>query len=184
MSRHDAEFTDYIQTRLPWLRRIAYLLCQDWHRGDDLVQAAVTVIYLRWPRIRRLERTDAYVRTILVRKFLGERRSGWARRVSLPGEVPEAAAPAGDIDGALDLRRAVAGLPPRQRAALVLRFYCDLNVHQTAEVLGCSPGTVKSQTSKALDTLRETLARPGSGLAARGGQSRTGSATGRGHDHG
>jgi DNA-directed RNA polymerase specialized sigma24 family protein len=116
MSRHDAEFTEYLNVRLPWLRRVAYLLCQDWPLADDLVQAAVTRMYLRWSRIRGLEHVDAYARVVLVREFLGQRRSAWARRVSLPGEVPEAAVREDDADLVVDMRRALAGLPPGQRA--------------------------------------------------------------------
>ena len=157
-ARHDDEFTDYVSARMQPLRRLAYLLCQDWQRADDLVQAAITRLYVHWGRARELEHTDAYARSILVREFLSERRSGWARRVRLGAEPRERAALAGDLDGALDLRAALAGLPPRQRATLVLRFYCDLNVDQAARLLGCSPGTVKSQTSKGLDSLRRVLA--------------------------
>ena len=88
-----------------------------------------------------------------MREFLHERRSTWRRLVALTG-APETAARQGDHDSSLDLRTAVGGLPPRQRAVLVLRFYCDLNVYQTAEALGCTPGTVKSQAAKALASLR------------------------------
>lgn len=157
-ARHDEEFTGYVSARMLPLRRLAYLLCQDWQRADDLVQTAITRLYVHWGRARALEHTDAYVRSILVREFLSERRSGWARRVTLGGEPREAAARAADLDSALDLRAALAGLPPRQRATLVLRFYCDLNVDQAARLLGCSPGTVKSQTAKGLGSLRRALA--------------------------
>jgi DNA-directed RNA polymerase specialized sigma24 family protein len=82
-----------------------------------------------------------------VREFLSEQRSGWARRVSLAGEVPDrAAAAASDHAAVLDVRSALGALPPGQRATLVLRFYCDLSVGQAAEALGCSEGTVKSHT--------------------------------------
>ena len=94
---------------------------------------------------------------MLVREFIHERRSSWARRVSLSGGVADTPAATVDHDAALDLRAAVAALPARQRATLVLRFYCDLNVDQSAEILGCSPGTVKSQTARALETVRRAL---------------------------
>jgi RNA polymerase sigma-70 factor (sigma-E family) len=162
MMRRDDEFAEYVGARLPSLRRFAYLLCQDWHRADDLVQAAITKLYLHWARARSVDNTDAYARAIVVREFLSERRTGWARLVSLRAGLPEAAASARDLDGALDVRAALAVLPPRQRATLVLRFYSDLSVDQTADVLGCSPGTVKSQTAKALATLRQVL-EPGTG---------------------
>jgi RNA polymerase sigma-70 factor (sigma-E family) len=153
----DAEFTEYVSARLPSLRRLAMLLCQDWQRADDLVQAAITKLYVHWGRARRADHVDAYARAVLVHEFVHERRSGWARRVSLTGTVTEPAAAAVDHDAVLDLRTALAALPARQRATVVLRFYCDLNVDQSAELLGCSAGTVKSQTAKALGTLRRAL---------------------------
>jgi RNA polymerase sigma-70 factor (sigma-E family) len=156
MPGRDDEFADYLAARLPSLRRLAFLLCQDWHRADDLAQAAAIRAYTHWARARRAGNTDAYVNAILVREFLHERRSGWARRVSLT-DPPDVVASQADHDSSLDLRSAVAALPPRQRAVLVLRFYCDLNVYQTAEALGCTPGTVKSQTAKALEALRRAM---------------------------
>lgn len=141
----------------PALRRLALLLCQDWHRADDLAQSALIKAYVHWSKAASADNTDGYVNAILVREFLHERRSSWARRVSLTGDAPETAARSVDHEGHLDLQAAVAALPPRQRAVLVLRFYCDLNVYQSAQVLGCSPGTVKSQTAKALDSLRRAL---------------------------
>jgi RNA polymerase sigma-70 factor (sigma-E family) len=155
-SRHDGEFADYMTARLPALRRLAFLLCQDWHRADDLAQAAAIKAYTHWARAARADNTDAYVNAILVREFLHERRSAWTRRVSLT-EPPETPAIQTDHDVSLDLQSAVLALPPRQRAVLVLRFYCDLNTFQTAEALGCTPGTVKSQTAKALDSLRRVM---------------------------
>jgi RNA polymerase sigma-70 factor (sigma-E family) len=162
-SRYDEEFAEYMTARLPALRRLAFVLCQDRHRADDLAQAAAIKAYTHWARAARADNTDAYVNAILVREFLHERRSAWSRLVSLT-DAPETAARQGDHDSSLDLQTAVGALPPRQRAVLVLRFYCDLNIYQTAEALGCTPGTVKSQTSKALDSLRRAM-----GSAADGG---------------
>jgi RNA polymerase sigma-70 factor (sigma-E family) len=155
--RRDAEFTEYVAARLPSLRRVAYLLCRDWSHADDLVQCAITKLYVHWSRARALEHTDSYARTVLVREFLSERRSGWARRVSVGALLPDVAAAGADHDAALDVRSALAGLPARQRATLVLRFYCDFSVDQSAQALGCSSGTVKSQTAKGLDSLRRAL---------------------------
>jgi RNA polymerase sigma-70 factor (sigma-E family) len=164
----DAEYTRYVSARLPSLRRLALLLCQDSQRADDLAQITITKLYVHWGRASAAEHTDAYARAILVREFAHERRSAWARRVRLNGEVTDRPAAAADHDAALDLRTAVAGLPPRQRAALVLRFYCDLNVDQSAQLLGCSPGTIKSQTAKALHALRGALEpRPPAGVEGR-----------------
>jgi RNA polymerase sigma-70 factor (sigma-E family) len=155
-SRHDGEFADYMTARLPALRRLAFLLCQDWHRADDIAQSAAITAYTHWARAARADNTDAYVNAILVREFLHERRSAWSRLVNLT-DAPEAMARLADHDSSLDLQAAVVKLPPRQRAVLVLRFYSDLNVYQTAEALGCAPGTVKSQTAKALDSLRRAM---------------------------
>ncbi len=162
----DEEFTEYVAARLTALRRVAYLLCWDWDRADDLVQGAITKMYVHWGRVRAVDHADSYAKAILVREFLSERRSGWARRVVVGAEVPDAPAVASDHDSALDVRSALAGLPPGQRATLVLRFYCDLNVDQSARILGCSAGTVKSQTAKGLDSLRRAL-EPGSWPGAR-----------------
>jgi RNA polymerase sigma-70 factor (sigma-E family) len=156
-STREAEFTDYVQARLPWLRRVAYLLCQDWQSADDLVQAGITRLYVNWGRARGAASIDAYARTVLVRTFLAERRSAWARRVTLSAACPDLPGAVTDHDSRLDVRAALAGLPPRQRATLVLRFYCDLPVEETAKELGCTTGTVKSQTAKGLSALRRAL---------------------------
>ena len=150
-------------------RRVAYLLCQDWNRADDLVQCAITKLYVRWSLVRSADHIDAYARVVLVREFLRERQSGWSQRVVLDGQLLDVPGRNTDHDSALDLRSALAALPPRQRATLVLRFYCDLSVEQTARVLGCSPGTVKSQAAKGLRSLRQLLQpgpRPSPGKAS------------------
>jgi RNA polymerase sigma-70 factor (sigma-E family) len=155
--KRDADYTEYVEFRLPALRRLALLLCQDRHRADDLVQQAVIRVYMHWGKASAADNTDAYVNAILVREFLHERRSGWTRRVSVTNELPDEPILTADRDGLMDLQAAVATLPPGQRAVLVLRYYCDLNVDQTAAALGCSTGTVKSQTAKAIAALRGRL---------------------------
>jgi RNA polymerase sigma-70 factor (sigma-E family) len=157
VSGREADYVAYVEGRQASLRRLAYLLCRDWHSADDLVQVTVTRLFTHWPRASRMDNIDAYVRTILVRAFLAERRSPWFRRVLLPGVPADRAATCADPDAVLDVREALAAIPPRQRATLVLRFYCDLDVEQAAIMLGCSPGTVKSQTSKGLAALRRML---------------------------
>ena len=153
----DAEYCEYVAARLSSLRRLAVVLCDDPQRADDLLQAALTKLYVHWGRARAADHPDAYARTVLVHEFIHERRSPWVKRVSLVSRINDAPAPMVDHDVALDLRAAVAALPARQRATLVLRFYCDLNVDQCAAALGCSPGTVKSQTARALATVRRAL---------------------------
>ncbi|MFI6788015.1 SigE family RNA polymerase sigma factor [Nonomuraea sp. NPDC050383] len=161
----DEEFTVYVTGRLSWLRKIAYPLCQDWHRADDLVQTAITRLYVKWRQARAADDLDAYVRVILIRVFLAEQRRGWFSRVRLTSALPHQQLEDGDRDMAMDIHRALAAIPPRQRATLVLRFHCDLSVEQTAQALGCSTGTVKSQTARGLTTLRAMLGEPQSRLA-------------------
>ena len=153
----DAEYTEYVQSRMQWLRRVAYLLCQDWQGADDFVQATITSLYTHWGKARDATSIDAYVRTMLVRSFLAERRSAWARRVVLAFEEFDAPDRVADHDARLDVQAALTALPPRQRATLVLRYYCDLSVEDTARELGCAVGTVKSQTAKGLEALRRAL---------------------------
>jgi RNA polymerase sigma-70 factor (sigma-E family) len=144
---------------MPALRSSAYLLCGDWHRGDDLVQKVLETLYVHWQKACRADNIDAYVQTMLVNRFLEERRSGWARRVRLGSAdaMPEPSIVEPDPALRLDIRTALAALPARQRAVVVLRFLHDLSVEQTAEALGCGAGTVKSQTSRALAALRPLL---------------------------
>jgi RNA polymerase sigma-70 factor (sigma-E family) len=157
-SNRDEDYTAYVSARLQWLRKVAYLLCQDLDRADDLVQTTITKLYVQWKRVSVVENLDGYTRTVLVRVFLAEQRTAWWKRVTLVHSAPETITPATDPDLGIDLRAALAALPPRQRAAVVLRFYCDLSVEHTAKALNCSPGTVKSQTSRGLAFLRSELA--------------------------
>jgi RNA polymerase sigma-70 factor (sigma-E family) len=158
VSEPDEAYREYVQAHLPALQRLAYLLCQDRHRADDLVQDALIKLYLKWDRAHAASNPSAYARTTLVRTFLSERRTNWARRIVLVDRLPdEAAAADPDAATALDVRQALAGLPPRQRAVIALRYYSDLSVEETGEALGCATGTVKSQTAKGLASLRRAL---------------------------
>jgi RNA polymerase sigma-70 factor (sigma-E family) len=161
-----AEYVAYVEGRLTWLRRVAFLLCRDEHAADDLTQVTVTKLFAYWPRARRADSLDGYVRTIMVRAFLREKGSGWGRRVVLSSALPDMAARGADWEAALDVRDALLAVPARQRATLVLRFYCDLDVEQAAAALGCSAGTVKSQTSKGLANMRRLLEPSGASRAA------------------
>lgn len=157
MGERDHDYTTYVTAQLPWLRKLAYLLTQDWHRADDVVQTAITQLYRHWHRVSRMDNPDGYARTVLVRAFLGERRR-WGSRVRLTADPPDVPAGAEDQASRIAVRTALASVPPRQQATLVLRYYCDLSVEQVAQVLRCSPGTVKSQTARGLDALRRALA--------------------------
>jgi RNA polymerase sigma-70 factor (sigma-E family) len=160
----DAEFTEYARARAPWLRKVAYLLCGDWHRADDLVQASMLKLYTGWHRAGQVENVDGYARRTLINMFLAEQRGPWWQRVVNHDREPDPEVLADprpqtalDLDATLDLRAALAALPPKQRAAVVLRYYCDLSVDQTAEILRCSTGNVKSQSSRGLRSLRLRL---------------------------
>jgi RNA polymerase sigma-70 factor (sigma-E family) len=163
LRKREAEFGEYVAARADGLVRFAYLLCGDWHRAEDTVQRALTKLYLAWKRLDHTDAIDAYVRTIVVRVLADESRLARYRRERLGGAMPEPV-PTLDQSGRADERVAILAalrrVPPRQRAALVLRYWEGLSVEQAAYVLGCSPGTVKSQTSRGLETLRRLLADP------------------------
>lgn len=151
-------FREFVVSRLDALRRTAYLLCRDWHTADDLVSTAAVKLYRHWGRVREVENLDGYVRRVLLRCWLDEQRRPW-RRERVTDVVPDRPQPPEDVPGRLAVLDLLARLPARKRAILVLRFYCDLSVEETAEVLGCATGTVKSQTTRGLDLLRTALAR-------------------------
>jgi RNA polymerase sigma-70 factor (sigma-E family) len=158
---HDGEYAEYVSARFSRLHRAAHLLCGDPHRADDLVQATLLSLYLHWKRAAAAENLDAYVHRIMVRRLVDERRRSWSR-VLLAGEPPEQSVPVDDSADERDaMLRALRRLPRRQRAAIVLRYYADLSVEATAQALGCSVGTVKSQCSRGLASLREALAGTG-----------------------
>lgn len=156
----EEQYTEYVTARLPTLRRVAYLLCGDTHRADDIVQNAITRLYVHWRKARAADNLDAYVRTIVVRTFLNEQRTGWFSRTRVVGELPDAPYPAPDVETSHVLRAALRRVPPKQRAVLVLRFLYDMPVAEVASVLGCSTGNVKSQTSHGLAALRKQLGDP------------------------
>ncbi|MGY2875143.1 RNA polymerase sigma-70 factor (sigma-E family) [Marmoricola sp. URHA0025 HA25] len=151
-SRHDAErtsFEKYVAERRPALVRTAYLLCGDVHLAEDLVQSALVKAVAHWRRIG--DHPEPWLRKVIVNDHI----SRWRRhkgREQLTDRVPETQAPSGGHD--LDLAAALARLAPRQRAVIVLRYYEDLTERETAQVLGISVGTVKSQHRDALGRLR------------------------------
>jgi len=161
--REEQEFTTYFAARHDAVRRTAYLICGDWHRADDLAQTAFVALHRRWRKIRNRGALDAYLRRTLVRAAIDESRRPW-RRERFVAEFPEgraAGAQRDTVGDAVATRSAlVDGLqqvPPRQRAVLVLRFLEGQSVADVATTLGCSEGTVKSQTARGLDTLRVAL---------------------------
>jgi RNA polymerase sigma-70 factor (sigma-E family) len=163
----EAEFREFVTARWHALLRTAYLLTGDHGRAEDLLQTALMRTHRNWRRIERTDAPEVYVRRILVNVS----NSWWRRRLSRPYELLTHAPPelaATDAHAAYDLRdelwRAVQVLPPRMRAVLVLRYFEDLPEAETARILGCSVGSVKSQTSRGLDRLRAALSQdPGGG---------------------
>lgn len=154
----DDEFAEYFTARVAGCRRLAYALSGDWHTAEDLVQASFIKLYRHWRRVRT-GTTDAYLRKIVVNTFLSHRRR-YRREASVP-DVPDRAAPAANGQGVdVDLGRALAALPPRQRAMVALRFLDDMSVIEVAELLGVAEGTVKSQTARGLHSLRVALDAP------------------------
>jgi len=157
---YDDDFAAYYTARAGTLRNTAYLLCGDWHLAQDLTQNCFTKIYRAWPRLQRHDNLDQYARQVLVRAFLDERRRPWHREHSTTPDNPALDTVARDEHHTHDrlvLCTALARIPDRRRAVLVLRFWADLSVDQVAEILGCSAGTVKSQTADGLDNLRDAL---------------------------
>ena len=150
-------YVEYVTARLPELRRLAGVLCKDPHRADDIVQTAITKLYVHWRRAKNADNLDAYVRKIVVRTFLNEQRLRWSG-VHLTDDFRDVPAPGTrEVETRLLVSDALERVPPRARAVLVLRFLYDLSVRDVAETLGCSEGTVKSQTSRGLAMLRQTL---------------------------
>lgn len=157
MSGRDAAFAEYFAARSGAMRSTAFLLCGDWHRAEDLVQVAFTKLYVRWNWVGRHDALDPYVRRTLIRTFIDDGRRGWRKRERPHHTTPDVAAGPDLTDERLTLVRALAEIPPRQRAVLVLRYWEDLSIEATAKALNCSEGTVKSQAARGLDSLRALL---------------------------
>ncbi len=158
MNREDHDgFRDFVTARMASLRTLAYVTCGDWHAAEDAVANALAKLYPRWGR---LDRPDLYAQTMVFRAAIDETRRPWRRERSAGDALPDIVQtdPSGAADERMRVRAALLGVPPRQRAVLVLRFYQGLNVEETAEVLRCRAGTVKSQTARGLVKLRALLA--------------------------
>lgn len=143
------------------LTRLAYLLCGDQHLANDLVQTCLIRLYQAWPKVTDKDTADAYARKVLLRCWLNERRRPWRRAESRDGDVPDRPAPEPDLTRVVHLKEvfrvALAKLPPRQRAAVVLRYWSQHSVTETAAILRCSEGNVKSQSARGLAALRTAL---------------------------
>jgi RNA polymerase sigma-70 factor (sigma-E family) len=154
----DEQFRSYVAAnRGQLLRTATFLASGDRHGAEDLVQTALMRLYVAWPRVRA-ETIDAYARKSLLNALIDDRRRAFSRHERAHARVPETAVddqPTTDPEAAVF--SALAALPPRMRAAVVLRHLVELSVAETADALGCSEGTVKSQTARALDQLRASL---------------------------
>lgn len=173
------EFDRFVAETAEPLLRSAYLITWDFAEAEDLVQECLFKVARRWPRVKKMERPVAYARTVLVHLALDEGTRRTRRRSELRPDASEfleahrddaAVHILGRVEASTDLLGALRGLPPRQRAALVLRYFDDLSEAEVAEVMGCSVGTVKSTTSRALERLRRDIeaTSAASGLIANG----------------
>ncbi|MDQ0366575.1 SigE family RNA polymerase sigma factor [Catenuloplanes indicus] len=157
-----SEFHAFVAARRGHLLHTARLLTAgDPHLAEDLVQTALTKLYVSWAAFLRADNPDGYLRRVLVNAFITERRRAWWRFERPAERLPERA-DSGSVTADTDpeLARALGELPARMRAAVVFRYFHELSVAETAAALGCSTGTVKSQTARALDKLRAALERP------------------------
>ena len=155
--RDDAAFTDFASAVTPRLFRSAVLMCGDYHLAEDLVQTTLSKLYVAWPSVERAHSADAYARGALTKTFLSH------RRVRRNAEQPrrdlgdKAASSASDVSTRIELLDALARLDPLDRAIVVLRYWNDRSVEETANAVGLSAGAVRARASRALSRLRESL---------------------------
>ncbi|WP_435588101.1 SigE family RNA polymerase sigma factor [Micromonospora aurantiaca (nom. illeg.)] len=149
-------FREFVTSQMASLRKLAYMTCGDWHTAEDAVANALVKLYPRW---RKLERPDLYVKTMVYRAAIDETRRPWRRERSAGDAMPDVTVrdTAAVTDERMRLRAALEAVPARQRTAVVLRHYLDLSLEDTAAVLDCTVGTAKSQVSRGLAKLRESL---------------------------
>jgi RNA polymerase sigma-70 factor (sigma-E family) len=163
-SDDSALLTEDIRRIRPALRRLAFGLCGDWHEADDLVQDVLIRTYPKWHRLREPALLTAYLRTAIVHRLADSRRRMRFKREVVVGAFDEHSLMAADVNSSLEERQALflamSGLGERQRAVVVLRYWEDLSVEETARILGCKPETVRSQASRALAALRKGLESP------------------------
>ncbi|WP_304050564.1 SigE family RNA polymerase sigma factor [Jatrophihabitans endophyticus] len=156
----DEEFESFVRrSRRPMVRTATALTVGDPHLAEDVVQRALVKLYLAWPRVRTMN-VDAYARRVLVTTFVDERRRPFFRRESVVRDVPDRpdGAARGDFDP--ELVAALRTLPRGMRSIVILRYVENLTVEETAELVGCSTGNVKSQAARGLAKLRSELGLP------------------------
>ncbi len=154
------EFTEFAAGAAPQLRRTAFLLCGNWHTAEDLAQTTLAKMFVSWRRITRQDAVYAYANRTLVNTYLADRRGKRAREL-LAGWLPERPVELPTPELRIVVLDALATLPPKARVVVVMRYWADLRVDQVADLLGCSPGNVKSQSARGLDKLRVVLGESG-----------------------
>lgn len=166
MTRHsataEAEFGEFAAAQASQLFRIAYLLCGDWHEAQDLVQIALTKLFVAWSRASRVDHVSSYARAVLVNSYLSSRRLRRQGELPVP-EIFESGVTDSDADLRLTLAAALRKLPPRSRAVVVLRYLEDQSIESVASYLGTTPAAVKSLNTRGIALLRGYL-----GVAATG----------------
>ena len=171
MPDRDEAFSGFVAARSPHLLRTAYLLTGDRGQAEDLVQTALAKTYLAWDRIADIDAVEAYVRRVMVTTNISWWRRRRDREVTV-ADVPDAPVWGDEVEDALEresLWRLLAGLPSKQRTALVLRYWAGLSEAEIASEMKCAPGTVKTHAARGLAALRQSLAAAAT-LDARGGE--------------
>jgi RNA polymerase sigma-70 factor (sigma-E family) len=157
----DTEFVDFVDGHARELRRTAYLMCGDWQRAEDAAQDALVKLYVAWSRLERGGGLRAYAHRAVTTAVLDQGRRPW-RREAVATYLPDAGVdPTEQVDRHLAVVRALQALPQRRRQCVVLRYFADLSVEETARHLGITTGTVKSQTARALGQVRDSLVAQG-----------------------
>ena len=173
MVDRDREYVEFVAAASGSLRRTAFLVCGDWHRADDVVQDALYKLYRSWSRWIAAGTRSRTPAAVVVTAALDSGRRPWRREVPTADLPSDRVLPGDHADEHAErdeVLTALGALAPRQRACVVLRYYEDLSVEQTAQILGCSEGTVKSQVARGLATLRIAIDRARQTERAREGE--------------
>jgi len=150
------DFVEYARVAAPQLRRTAYLLCRDWDLAQDFTQTTLAKMYVHWERIVQRDNPHAYAKKVLLRAVVDHQRLRSSSE-TVVAELPETAVPGADTDLRITLIDALARIPYRDRAIVILRYWEDQSVEATADLLGVPAGTVKSQAARTLTRLRTML---------------------------